>query len=216
MEELITRATLFLTEHGAWAGPIVGVLAFGESLAVIGLFIPATVLMIAVGGLMGSGTVDPLPVVAWAVVGAVLGDWVSYTIGRLLGPSSYRRWPLNRHRTLVARARLFFRRYGFISIFIGRFLGPVRSTIPVVAGVMEMNHRRFQLANVTSALLWVPVMFAPGYLAVKILGSVEHVSEAHLLGIGLVVAVLTVVATMVGARLLGRIDHKRRRRPARA
>ena len=210
MEELIPRATAFIAEHGVWAGPIVGMLAFGESLAVVGLFIPATALMIAVGGLIGTGTVDPLPVMLWAMGGAVLGDWLSYTLGRWIGPSIYRRWPLNRHRPMVARARLFFRRYGFVSIFIGRFLGPIRATIPLVAGVMEMGYRRFQLANVTSAVLWVPVMFAPGYFAVRSVGSLEHISESHLIGIGAVVAVLTVAATMIGARLLGRVERPRR------
>lgn len=209
MEELIARATEIISEHGAWAGPIVGILAFGESLAVIGLFIPATALMIAVGGLLGAGSIDPVPVLACAALGAILGDWVSYRIGRRIGPSIYRRWPLNRHRSMVARARLFFRRYGFVSIFLGRFLGPIRATIPLVAGVMEMDQRRFQLANVTSALLWVPVIFAPGYFAVKSMGSVEHITEAHLLGIGAIVAVLTIAATAIAARLLGRVDRKR-------
>lgn len=218
MEEIIARATEFMSQHSAWAGPIVGLLAFGESLVVIGLFIPATLLMIAVGGLIGAGTLDPFWTMTWAFGGAVVGDWVSYAIGRWLGPSIYRRWPLNRHRTLVARARLFFRRYGFISIFVGRFLGPVRSTIPLVAGVMEMSHRKFQIANVTSALVWVPVMFAPGYFAVRIFGSVAHVTEAHIAGIGLIIAVLTIVGTVVGTRLLGKVDRKRggRRAPANA
>lgn len=209
VEELIARATTFITQHGAWAGPVIGLLAFGESLAFVGLLIPATALMIAVGGLIGSGVVDPLPVICWAIGGAVLGDWISYSIGRRIGPSVYRRWPLNRHRTMVARARLFFRRYGFVSIFVGRFLGPIRATIPLVAGVMEMNHRRFQFANVSSAILWVPVMFAPGYFAVRTLGSVEHVTEGHLLGVGAIVVVLTVGATMIGGRLMGRVERKR-------
>ena len=62
----------------------------------------------------------------------------------------------------MARARLFFYRYGFASVLIGRFLGPIRSTIPTVAGVMGMAHGRFQLANVSSAILWMPLMLAPG------------------------------------------------------
>jgi membrane protein DedA with SNARE-associated domain len=214
VDELIPRATAFIAQHGLWAGPIVGVLAFGESLAIIGLFIPATALMIAVGGLVGAGVVDPWWIIGWAVVGAAIGDWISFAIGRRIGPSAYRRWPLRNHRPMVARARLFFRRFGFLSIFAGRFLGPIRATIPLVAGVMEMDHRRFQIANVTSAILWVPVMFAPGYFAVKTLGSAESITEAHLLGIGAVIAVITIGGTLVGARFLGRAS--RRRRPRRA
>lgn len=209
MEELIARATALITEHGMWAAPIVGLLAFGESLAIIGLFIPATALMIAAGGLLGSGVLNPVPVLLCAIIGAILGDSISYYVGRRIGPSIYRRWPLNRHRSSVARARLFFRRYGFAAIFVGRFLGPIRSTIPLVAGVMEMDRRRFQLANITSAILWVPVMFAPGYFAARSLGSIDKITEVHIIGIGIVVAVLTLGATAIGARLLGRVDRKR-------
>jgi membrane protein DedA with SNARE-associated domain len=215
MEEIIATTTQFVTDYGAWAGPIIGLLAFGESLAIVGLLIPATALMIAVGGLIGSGVIDPLPVLACGIVGAVLGDWVSYSLGRAVGPSVYRRWPLNRHRTSVARARLFFRQYGFLSIFVGRFLGPVRSTIPLVAGVMDMNHRRFQLANITSAMLWVPLMFAPGYFAARSLGSAEQITEAHILGIGLLVAAITLGAFYLGSRVLGRAEGPKRRNTAR-
>lgn len=209
VEELIARATALITEHGMWAAPIVGLLAFGESLAIVGLLIPATALMIATGGLLGTGVISPIPVLSCAIIGAILGDWISYSIGRRIGPSVYRRWPLNRHRSTVARARLFFRRYGFVAIFVGRFLGPIRSTIPLVAGVMEMDRRKFQLANITSAILWVPVMFAPGYLAARSLGSIDKITEVHIIGIGLVVAALTLGATAIGARLLGRVDRKR-------
>lgn len=214
MNDLIPRATAFIAQHGLWAGPIVGVLAFGESLAIVGLFIPATALMIAVGGLVGAGIVDPWWIIGWAIVGAAIGDWISFAIGRRIGPSAYRRWPLKNHRPMVARARLFFRRFGFLSIFAGRFLGPIRATIPLVAGVMEMDHRRFQIANVTSAVLWVPAMFAPGYFAVKTLGSAESITEAHLLGIGAIIALVTIGGTLIGARFLGRAS--RRRRPRRS
>lgn len=50
-------------------------------------------------------------------------------------------------------------------MLLGRFLGPVRSTVPVVAGVVKMPHGPFQIANILSALLWVPALLLPGYLA---------------------------------------------------
>lgn len=216
MDELIPRATAFIAQHGVWAGPIVGLLAFGESLAVVGLFMPTTALMIAVGGLIGAGVVDPFWIMGWAVVGAAIGDWISYALGRRIGPAAYRRWPLNRHRQMVARTRLFFRRYGFLSIFVGRFLGPIRATVPLVAGIMDMDRRRFQIANITSAILWVPVMFAPGYLAVKSLGPVEQVTEVHLLGLGALVVVLMIGGAAIGARILGSANRKRGKRRAAA
>ena len=209
MEDVIAQIAIFVTAHGIWAGPIIGILAFGESLAFIGLFIPATTLMIAVGGLIGAGTIDGIPVVACAIVGAALGDWISYTTGGLVGPRAYRRWPLNRHRVAVARARLFFRRFGFATIFLGRFLGPMRAIVPLVAGVMKMPRRPFQIANVGSAILWVPTLFAPGYLAARSMGTIAITGTGMLLLAGFSL-VLTVLATFIGAAVMGG-----RRRPDR-
>lgn len=165
MNELSQYLLDAITRSAAWSGPLIGVLAFLESLVVIGLFIPAIATMIAVGGLIGAGIVDPAPVIICAVVGAVLGDWVSYALGRALGPAIYRHRWLRGHRLGFARARLFFRRFGFVSVLLGRFLGPVRSTVPVVAGVLKMPNLPFQLANILSALIWVPALLAPGYFA---------------------------------------------------
>lgn len=154
-----------IVRHGAWSGPIVGVLAFLESLVIVGLFVPAIASMIAIGGLMGAGIIEPAPVLICAIVGAVLGDWVSYLLGRSMGRSIYHHPWLRSHRLGFARARLFFRRHGFVSILLGRFLGPIRSTIPVVAGVLKMPRGAFQGANILSALIWAPALLAPGYFA---------------------------------------------------
>lgn len=177
------------------AGPVIGLLAFAESMIVIGVFVPAVALMLAIGGLVGTGVLNPVPVLCWAIAGAVLGDWLSYLLGRWIGPSVYRRWPLRNHRPAVARARLFFRHYGFISVFLGRFFGPVRATIPLVAGVMQMPHRNFQLANIISALVWIPALLAPGYIAGSSL-SLEHISIWQMIGVG--TALLIVPSLLAG------------------
>jgi len=216
MEALIGDGMKFIAEHKAWAGPLLGILAFGESLALIGLLIPATALMIAVGGMVGSGLIDPLPVFFWCVLGSVLGDWVSFAIGRRIGPSAHRHWPLNGHKPAVARARLFFWRHGFISILLGRFLGPVRATIPLVAGMMQMKQRSFQIANILSALLWVPALLTPGYLAARSLGPVEEFREIHLIGLALVIGVVTIAGGAIGARVFGAGSTRRRGRNRKA
>ncbi|AEC19253.1 membrane protein [Pusillimonas sp. T7-7] len=165
MDQYIEYASTFIQTHQEWAGLILGLLAMGESLLVVGLAIPATALLMLVGGLVGSGTLEPAPIVAWGIAGAVLGDAISYYIGRLLGPKIIHSWPMNKQRRAVARARYFFYKYGVLTIFAGRFLGPLRSIVPSVAGVMRMPHLRFQIANIASAIIWIPVMLLPGYLA---------------------------------------------------
>src|SRR5690606_24492868 len=199
--------------YGPWAGPLVGLLAFGESLAIAGVLIPGTAALLAVGGLAGAGLIDPFSVVFWAVLGAIAGNWVSYAIGRRIGPRAYRTWPLNRNRRAVAGARLFFRRYGFAAVFLSRFLGPLRATVPVVAGVMEMDYRKFQTANVVSALAWVPAILAPGYFAARGL-DLGEVSALHLFGFAAGVLALTALGTWASARVLRGSRASRSRRGA--
>lgn len=210
MDEMIAAISQFIVGHAFWAGPVLGLLAFGESLAVVGLFIPATTLMIAVGGLIGSGMLDLTPILAWGIAGALAGDWLSYLAGRRIGPAAWRRWPLNRYRSSVARARLFFRRFGFASVFLGRFLGPIRAIIPLVAGVMRMEMRPFQLANFLSAALWVPALLAPGFLAARSLPR-DTIGEIHIIALGVGSIGLTLVATLAIGLFFGG-DRKRRAR----
>ncbi len=181
----------FVLDNKAWAGPILGVIAFGESLVLVGLFFPATLIMVFAGLAIQQGQLDAWTVIGWSIAGAVLGDIVTYWIGRWIGPSVVHHWPLNRDKAAVARARLFFRKFGFLSIFIGRFLGPVRPTIPLVAGIMRMRHITFQIANVTSAMVWVPFMLFWGYAFSKAVGDLSNMKPGHwILLIAFLVAVM--------------------------
>ena len=201
MDKLIASGLVFLAAHGFWAGPAVGFLALGESLAFVGVLIPGTALLLGVGGLAGAGVVDPLWIAAWLFVGAIAGNWISYAIGRRIGPRAYRVWPLNRNRRAVARARLFFRRYGFAAVFLSRFLGPLRATLPVVAGVMEMDPRRFHVANILSGLFWVPAILGPGYLAADNLPE-GGITQMHVLLFVAGLLAITGAGTWLGARVM--------------
>ncbi|HWJ68771.1 MAG TPA: DedA family protein [Sphingobium sp.] len=198
-----------IVRHGAWSGPIVGALAFLESLVIIGLFVPAIASMIAIGGLIGAGIVDPAPVLIFAITGAILGDWVSYLLGQSMGSAVYRHRWLRAHRLAFARARLFFRRYGFVSILLGRFLGPIRSTIPVVAGVLKMPRGVFQGANILSAVIWVPALLAPGYFAGARAADLGIRAE-YIMPIAIALCVLP----FLGGWVILRLFSKPRRRPA--
>jgi membrane protein DedA with SNARE-associated domain len=199
------------------AGPILGIIAFGESLVLVGLFFPATAIMLFTGGLLQKGLLDPATVILWSIAGATLGDIVTYWLGRWIGPSVVHHWPLNRDKEAVARARLFFRKYGFLSIFIGRFLGPVRSTIPLVAGIMRMRHINFQIANVTSAIAWVPFMLLPGYFFAKSVGDFSALSIKEWALVVAFILALTATFTLVGVKMGGKsAKERRRRRPVEA
>lgn len=211
MDGILQTTETFLREHQMWAGVTVGLVAFGESLVFVGLLIPATALMVLIGGLVGTGVIDPVPVVLGAVIGAVLGDIVSYVLGRWTGPGIVHRWPLKRYRSGVAQARLFFRKYGFAAIFFGRFFGPLRSTVPLVAGMMAMDQKRFQLANIGSALVWAPLMLAPGWLAAKGASRFGELDEFQWFGLGIGLTALTFLSAILIAWILRKITPQRRR-----
>lgn len=200
----------YLIHHKEWAGPILGGIAFGESLVLVGLFFPATVIMVFAGVAIQQGKLDAASVIGWSIAGAVLGDIVTYWIGRWIGPSVVHHYPLNRDKTAVARARLFFRRYGFLSIFIGRFLGPVRPTIPLVAGIMRMRHLTFQLANVTSAIIWVPFMLFWGYIFSRAVGDVSALTTGHWIALVLFLIAVMVGITTVIVRMQGKSAKDKR------
>ena len=200
----------FVLQHKAWAGPILGAIAFGESLVLVGLFFPATLIMVFAGLAIQQGKLDAASVIGWSIAGAVLGDIVTYWIGRWIGPSVVHHWPLNRDKAAVARARLFFRKYGFLSIFIGRFLGPVRPTIPLVAGIMRMRHLTFQIANVTSAIVWVPFLLFWGYAFSKAVGDLSHMTTANWVAlVGFLVAVMMSL-TFATVKMQGKSAKDRR------
>jgi membrane protein DedA with SNARE-associated domain len=162
MEDLAQQLLDLIRTHSDWAAVVMFVTAFGESFAFVSLAFPGTTVLIAAGTLMASGSLPYGSVLAGAVLGAVLGDSVSYWIGRRFGPGIARRWPFSRNPELLPRGIGFFERHGGKSVFIGRFFGPIRAVIPLTAGIMKMPGGRFWFANVTSALVWAPMLMFVG------------------------------------------------------
>ncbi len=162
MENFAQPLLEFIKTHQDWAIAIICITAFGESLAFVSLLFPGTVLLIAAGTLMRAGTLPYLPLMAGAILGAVLGDFVSYWIGRQLGGRVTRFWPLTRHLGLLTVGIQFFERHGGKSVFLGRFSGPIRAVITLAAGIMGMTCGRFAFATIASALVWAPMLLLAG------------------------------------------------------
>ena len=161
-ERLTAPVVDFVRTNQGWGPLVVGAIAFAESLAIISLLVPATVLMLGIGALIGGAGLEFWPIWFGAAVGATLGDWVSYEISRHFGEPIKSWGPMRRYAAQMARAEDFMRRYGVWGVIVGRFFGPLRAVVPLVAGIFEMPRLRFQLANVVSAMLWAGLMLAPG------------------------------------------------------
>jgi membrane protein DedA with SNARE-associated domain len=158
----------FVRVHEAWAAPIVGALAFGESLAFVSLLLPAWAVLVAIGALIGPSHINFWPIWVAGAVGAALGDWLSYWIGIKVGPAVAHVWPLSRNPDLIPRGERFVTRWGPLAIFVGRFSGPLRAAVPLVAGIFAMPYWRFQVANFVSAFVWVAMLLTLGDVATVI------------------------------------------------
>jgi len=167
-EEHMQTVIDFVRANRGWAVPIVAALSFGESLAFISILLPATVALIGIGALIGMSGLDFIPIWLAAALGAALGDWVSFWLGLTFHTSISRMWPLTRYPDLVPRGHAFVERWGMYAVFIGRFFGPLRASVPLAAGILEMPWWPFQIANFTSAFLWAALLLAPGAFGMKL------------------------------------------------
>lgn len=177
MDQWAAQVVDFIAASQGWAGPLIALMAFAESMAVIGLVVPFTAMIVASGALLASGALDPWVVLPWGIAGAALGDAVSYWIGLWLGHRVHQVWPFRSDPELLARGHRFFLRWGVLSVCLGRFFGPLRAVVPLVAGVMEMPQMRFQVANVASAIVWLPTLMLPGAIAGTLFADVAGFGE---------------------------------------
>jgi len=157
----------FVKLHQGWAPLVVFLLAFGESLAFISLLLPAWAALIGIGTLIMAGGIKFWPIWIAASLGAALGDWLSYWIGRKLEYTVQHIWPLSKHPDLIPKGEAFMKKWGAAGIFIGRFFGPLRASVPLIAGIFEMPFWRFQIANWVSAFVWCAVLLTMGDVIAK-------------------------------------------------
>ncbi len=167
----------------------VGVFAivFAESGLLFGFFLPGDSLLFTAGLLASQGFSNIILLMVGCAVAAVAGDQVGYVIGRRAGPALFRR-PDSRffHQKNVQRARAYFEKHGPKTIILARFIPVVRTFAPVVAGVAEMDYRRFVTFNVVGGVVWGAGVTLAGY----VLGSSIHDIDRWLLPIiALIIAV---------------------------
>jgi membrane protein DedA with SNARE-associated domain len=162
LQATVQQTVDFVHNNQVWAAPIVFALAFGESLAFLSLLIPAWGALVAIGALISSSDISFWPIWIAASLGAAAGDWLSYWVGLKLEYTVAHVWPLSRHPDFIPRGEAFVKKWGVPGIFIGRFFGPLRASVPLIAGIFEMPFWRFQVANFSSAFVWAAVLLTIG------------------------------------------------------
>ncbi|MBE9609252.1 DedA family protein [Chitinilyticum piscinae] len=209
MEELLQSA---LAHSGELALLMLFLVVLAESTAIVGLLVPGTVLMVAIGTLIGQGKMDFWLACLIGFIAAMLGDGISYWLGkryrhRLQG----HRW-VRPHRGLLVQAKRVLRKHGGGGVFAGRFIGPTRPVLPLVAGMLAMPPRRFVPACTLACLLWTPAYLLPGIFAGAAVGLGEHSGISFPMQL-LITAILAALTTWLLSSLT---QHLLRRRQQRA
>lgn len=151
--------------HSGCALTVVFLAAIIEAVAVVGILIPGTPILMTVAGAAAMAGQPMLPFLALAIVGAVIGDFLSFWAGKRFSLRLRKMWPFRSRPEMMGNAGRFFTRYGVYSVALCRFVPVLRSTVPLVAGMAGMRQRKFVMSNVASAFVWAPLHIYPAALA---------------------------------------------------
>ena len=197
MESHLQALIAYFSGHPSLAVGAVFAAALLEALAVVGGVIPGSSIVFVGGVLVGLKALDPWWTVTAAVSGAILGDGISYWLGRHHHERIRSMWPLRTHPEVFERGQAYFAKNGGKSVFLGRFLGPIRAIVPVVAGMSHMPARQFYVVNVLSAFAWAAVHIFPGVLFGASLQLAGAVSSRLVILLVLVAAIVWALGWLV-------------------
>ncbi len=194
---------------GPWTYLLVGVMAFLETGAFVGLLAPGETVILIGGVVAGQGEIDIVVLIAIIWACAVAGDMTSFFIGRRLG-----RGFLVRHgpkvqitESRIEQTEAFFAKHGGKAIFLGRFVGLIRAVAPFLAGSSGMRLRRFAPYDILGAGLWGTTFALLGFFFWRSIDRVLEIAKQGSLALGAVIVLGTLL--VLGVRRL-RDDQRRR------
>jgi membrane protein DedA with SNARE-associated domain len=175
-----------------------GYLAVFALIGIESLGIPApgeTMLVTAAVYAGATGNLEIAGVIAAAAAGAIVGDNIGYAIGRAGG---YKLLLKFGHKVRVKQshlkvARYVFDRYGERVVFFGRFVALLRTYAAFLAGVGQMEWRRFLIANAAGGIVWAVIFGLLGYYGQK---AFEELSTPINVTLGVLGVIGIVVVTL--------------------
>jgi len=152
------------------------IIVFAETGLLIGFFLPGDSLLVTAGVFAATGHLNIVHLNLVLIVAAILGDTVGYWFGRKTGPALFKRpKSLLFNPDHLRRAHEFYEKHGGKTIVLARFMPVIRTFAPIVAGMGQMEYRRFLSFNVFGGLFWVLSMTLIGYFLGQIPGVKEHI-----------------------------------------
>jgi membrane protein DedA with SNARE-associated domain len=186
----IHQSLLFITQNPSYGYLFSFFISFLESLPIVGTIVPGSITMTAIGTLIGTGALPITPTFLSAIIGAFFGDFTGFLVGRLGEERIFNVWPFNKHKDWLQYGRDFFRKHGCKSVIIGRFIGPVRSAIPMIASLLGMSYFRFVIAGTCSATLWSLLYILPGYFLGRYSKEMTHAELAKWIATLLIILII--------------------------
>lgn len=158
-------------EHETLIEVALFVLAFAESIIVVSVFVPSTLMFIVIGALEGAAGGVLAPLVVAGAAGAFLGDVVSFALGYYFR-NDIGRLPGLRHRAdIVARAHKLVGRWGVVAVMASKATGPLRPLVPMLAGASAMPWTAFVVASAVSSVLWSVMVLVPAYYGLSLIAQ---------------------------------------------
>nr|WP_315399326.1 VTT domain-containing protein [uncultured Duganella sp.] len=196
---------VIIQQYGTLVYAVLFAIIFCETGLVVLFFFPGDTLLFIAGALCAVGEMNLALLMVLLITAAVTGNTLNYWIGEAIGQKVFThdyRW-LN--KDALRRTHEFFEKHGGKTIVLARFVPVVRTFAPFVAGVSDMTHARFQLYNVTGAVLWVVLLTTAGYFFGNIPLVRDHLTEIVMVGVGVaVVPMLLGGVWKLGRRVMGR------------
>ncbi len=158
----LTSILEFLENNPGWITWTMFILVFVESLALLGLFTPATLIVPGIGALAASVNIHWSEILAYATLGMIIGDSISFIIGKLIGNKVNDWIPVKYHQYLI-QAKQFMKKYGILSVALGRFIGPLRCIVPLTAGSLGMRSKVFFPVEILATPFWTGAYVLTGY-----------------------------------------------------
>ena len=183
----------------AWGGYVgLTIIIFAETGLLVGFFLPGDSLLVTAGLLASQPDRFDLNVYALGAllsIASILGNSVGYYIGKITGPRLFRREnSLLFNRKHLERAHAFYERHGGKTIILARFMPIVRTFVPVVAGMGQMQYRRYTVYNIIGGLAWIWLMLFVGYFLGRYIPGIGD----HIEIVILVVIFLSILPGIIG------------------
>ncbi|BBI01126.1 uncharacterized protein BUCNMO_111 [Buchnera aphidicola (Nipponaphis monzeni)] len=200
--------TYFTTQSLEYSLIIIVIVSFLESFAFVGLLLPGIVLMTALGTLIGQEKVSFYPAWISGFIGCLLGDWISFYIGCVFKSWLHNLFFFKKHFIILKKIKKSLYYYSFLTIFIGRFIGPTRPLVPIISGMLQLPLKKFILPNILGCLFWPPVYFFPGIFT----GLLMHTPYINRNNYFLPILIIVLIVTWIGFWLIWRwkqLEHNK-------